>query len=583
MPTPEDGRSVLAVAIDAAEPSLVSALLDKGRLPALSAVLARGSTGRVVARADLGSGAVWPTFSTGLAPQAHGFYSDVCWQPAAMQLRRASFSDLTPFWARLARDGVRSAVLDVPFVPLTGAPGSTEVLDWGAHDWLGGTPLAAPASAVRLVRSVGTHPFARHVCSVRSPADRRGLRRALHDCVVGVRRRGELASRLIAAARASLNLVVFTEAHRASHYLWPAAPGGGADALDEVFAEIDRQIGRLVNQAGDATTVFVFSLHGMRAANGIPDVLDTLLEAWGCATRAVTNPAGGRRSWRPGVLAMMPEAARTWYHRFASRATVMRLARPEAVLPQWDWRRTRAFSLPTDQHGWIRVNLAGRESQGIVSPADYEATCQDLTSRLMAVRTCSGRRVVDRVLHTRSRRRARVPFRFPISWFTGARRPSSRRCAWPRRLWSVFPLPPSSPVSTRPKGSTCSGPDRHSRHLCQSRCCVPRMCTCGCAGGCEDVREEGHPTRIRRAVAGVAIASRSDSNVTGSPPASTASRSVRSCADSALLLGIDSGTARRNPRVSHATTCSPSSNSVSCSRSPGRMPVNCIGMSRSGR
>src|SRR5256885_8916367 len=41
------------------------------------------------------------------------------------------------------------------------------------------------------------------------------------------------------------------------------------------------------------------------------------------------------------------------------------LARP-TMLPAYDWARTRAFSLPTDQHGWIRINLRGRERAGIV-------------------------------------------------------------------------------------------------------------------------------------------------------------------------------------------------------------------------
>ncbi len=38
-----------------------------------------------------------------------------------------------------------------------------------------------------------------------------------------------------------------------------------------------------------------------------------------------------------------------------------------------DWSRTRAFTVPFDVHGFIRVNLRGRERDGIVDPAgEYE-------------------------------------------------------------------------------------------------------------------------------------------------------------------------------------------------------------------
>jgi len=45
-----------------------------------------------------------------------------------------------------------------------------------------------------------------------------------------------------------------------------------------------------------------------------------------------------------------------------------------------DWSRTRAFSAPNPQQG-IYVNLAGRESGGIVGPSDYDAVRDEITAR----------------------------------------------------------------------------------------------------------------------------------------------------------------------------------------------------------
>ena len=52
-----------------------------------------------------------------------------------------------------------------------------------------------------------------------------------------------------------------------------------------------------------------------------------------------------------------------------------------------DWGRTRAFCLPTDLEGYIRVNLRGREPAGCVAPgAEYEAVLADLEAALLELR-----------------------------------------------------------------------------------------------------------------------------------------------------------------------------------------------------
>jgi predicted AlkP superfamily phosphohydrolase/phosphomutase len=49
-----------------------------------------------------------------------------------------------------------------------------------------------------------------------------------------------------------------------------------------------------------------------------------------------------------------------------------------------DWSKTRAFSLPTDLEGCIRINLKGREPQGVVEPGrEYNELCQEIRSRLV--------------------------------------------------------------------------------------------------------------------------------------------------------------------------------------------------------
>src|SRR6185295_3680928 len=153
---------------------------------------------------------------------------------------------------------------------------------------------------------------------------------------------------------------------------------------------------------GPDTTVLVFSLHGMRPARGVPTFLEPLLCELGFA-----RLAGWRQqSWRErsmtllaGVKRRSPSALKSVYYRNLPAATTQRLARP-TMMPAYDWEQTRAFSLPTDQHGWIRVNLAGREVQGSVSLAEYDKLRDELETSLRSLTTEAGKPLVREVVRT---------------------------------------------------------------------------------------------------------------------------------------------------------------------------------------
>jgi predicted AlkP superfamily phosphohydrolase/phosphomutase len=51
-----------------------------------------------------------------------------------------------------------------------------------------------------------------------------------------------------------------------------------------------------------------------------------------------------------------------------------------------DWSKTRAFTLPSDLEGCIRINLKGREPQGIVEPGrEYRELCEEIRARLVGL------------------------------------------------------------------------------------------------------------------------------------------------------------------------------------------------------
>jgi hypothetical protein len=112
------------------------------------------------------------------------------------------------------------------------------------------------------------------------------------------------------------------------------------------------------------------------------------------------------QSWKGRALSLLaatkrhsPEAVKKLYYKLTPTAATHKLARP-TMLPAYDWKNTRAFSLPTDQYGWIRINLIGREAQGSVPLDEYEQTCDELETMLLALTTEDGQLLVESITRT---------------------------------------------------------------------------------------------------------------------------------------------------------------------------------------
>jgi predicted AlkP superfamily phosphohydrolase/phosphomutase len=419
MSTSKDSR-VLAIGIDAAEGTLVKQLIDLGEMPALKSLLADGQWLRVQSPAHIGSGAVWPTFITGDEPARHGVYSEWSWRPETMSLSRYHGRHLTPFWKSLAQAGMSVGVFDVPFALPVGMSQGFEVCEWWAHDSTGAGLQTGPNEIFSLVKQSPPHPLSANRFVDTTPDNQSDLKELTAACVEGVRLRGALAQRLIAEAKPRLSLLVFPEIHHASHQMWHTVEpdhevyrgrqlngelsrgGMPSPLLKKVYGAVDKQIAGLIETAGSEASVLVFALHGMRPALGFPAFLGPLLCERGFARLANFRS----QSWSGRALSLLaatkrhtPDALKQLYYKLTPTAATHKLARP-TMLPVYDWQNTRAFSLPTDQYGWIRVNLREREAQGSVPPEQYEETCKLLEELLLGLTTESGELLVQDITRT---------------------------------------------------------------------------------------------------------------------------------------------------------------------------------------
>jgi predicted AlkP superfamily phosphohydrolase/phosphomutase len=266
--------------------------------------------------------------------------------------------------------------------------------------------------------------------------------------VDGLRTRRE-AARWLLTERCpdwDLAIVVAGEPHSAAEAFWHGAdadhplhdlPSGAAagQGLRDVYRETDRLVAELIDATAPQTVV-VFSMGGMGPNNS--DVasmvlLPELMYRWATAKEMLSLP----REWTddPTGVPLIPEC-QDWVQAMAgcypsarepkTRGLARRVARklPANVRRrvvralrgadfrvatysvEWlpatryraEWPTMRAFALPSFYDGRVRVNVRGREPSGLVEPADYAATCDEIEALLTACRDPrTGEPVVARI------------------------------------------------------------------------------------------------------------------------------------------------------------------------------------------
>jgi predicted AlkP superfamily phosphohydrolase/phosphomutase len=156
----------------------------------------------------------------------------------------------------------------------------------------------------------------------------------------------------------------------------------------EVYRILDRATGELAAHADD---VLVVSDHGGGRLDGVVN-LNAYLASKGFLAYRGTNAAVGRRvaSRIFEARRLLPEGLRTSVKRRLPR--VRERAYEATTFTVVDWPRTRAFAYGT--FGNVVLNVKGREEQGVVDPAEYEAVRDELIAALKALRGPSGEEIV---------------------------------------------------------------------------------------------------------------------------------------------------------------------------------------------
>lgn len=412
--TQTNEKPLLLIGIDSASTKLVEQGMAEGWLPNLAGLRRRGAWGPIHTMAKYFASSVWLSFATGTRPQKSGYYFYLQWRSDEMGTVRLDPQTFAhePFWRELARNGKRTIAVDAPYSAQPRPHEGVEIHGWASHDnifpsfawpaeiksWLA---QRFGAEAKRLGKPMADELY--------EPQSLEGLLRIRDELIETAQQTSELSCSLIREKPWDLFITVLGAVHRAGHLFWDQGGVAGAadastdklmnDALRDIYIAADRAVGEIIDAAPSDARIWVCSLHGMRQNISRIEVLPTML------SRVLAGgPPSESAPSRPGLLKRLRKKIPVqWRSAVKSRLPFALQDKLSAFwnVGQIDWAHTQAVSLYGDVNGYVRINLRGREREGVVEPgAEYDALCAKITEGLKTfVDTDTGQPIVSEILH----------------------------------------------------------------------------------------------------------------------------------------------------------------------------------------
>jgi predicted AlkP superfamily phosphohydrolase/phosphomutase len=390
----------LVISLDCVNAELLDEWTATGRLPNLARLRKQGSAGRLSCR-SVSIEADWHTFYTGQQPSQHGHcsYDEIIPGTYRSRVTTGPRTVCRTFWETLSEDGARVIALN----PVHAAPSpivnGVMITDWLVHDAGHYAKLASypPELAGELLARYPDDPVNPNDWGHSVTANPERLLASKRETL---RRKVEVLSELMQSRRWDLCYAGFDECHEMSHLFWhlhdPSHPrhseAPGEDPLTKMLMELDATVGQLVDGVGKDCAIIVVSISGIGPNYHWSHLVDTIL-------RRVDNPVDASGSTYKRLRALWNRIP----HPVQRTLYGLRHSLRETMLER-DRRKQRAFALPLNERaGSVRINLAGREPNGIVAEgAEYDEVCEDLSEvfkSLVCVET--GAPLVRSVVKTR--------------------------------------------------------------------------------------------------------------------------------------------------------------------------------------
>ncbi len=355
MSPPDPKRPTIILAIDSADTRLLSRYTEAGQLPFLGQFV---KNWRIVEGphhfCEMGA---WTTFWSGVPAVEHGYHCIRRLIPGqyAVGLSHRPLRPVAPFWASMPGTiSIWDAQEYDPDPTLRGE----QLCNWRTSfaERCPPTPASFPEGVLAGVVARHGQPSQPVPINLKdTPETREHYFRQSKERIATC---GRLFREALQAGDRDLYVFGCAEMHSAGHLCWTYDDDGERRML-ELYQALDRELESVCRLAPPGSKILTVSAYGIYKNYPCSDVAEQILRGLGYQVA----PAGGGRS----LKALVPLAVRRKLGEFLSIETQERLIN-QNLRGSTDWSKSVAFGMPTLFTGYIRINLRGREPQGIVEP-----------------------------------------------------------------------------------------------------------------------------------------------------------------------------------------------------------------------
>lgn len=391
MPEDKPSSPLVVLLLDTGDGEAIEKWTREGYLPTIASIMKGGCWGRTGGAEMICEYGVGLTLFSGISRAEHGYFYMRQLKPRTYELESVEPSNVNapPFWSYLRGREKKVFVVDVPDVRIErGLPG-IQLADWATHHGSMFSPKAEPETLLpeverifgeRMVLPVDTHSSFEEGCKMRRALLRR------------VEQKGALCRELLSRDEYDLTVIAFSESDPAGHCFWDHRPEAiGTDGgtvpnelthgIRDVYQAIDREMGKLLAALPSDANVVLVSMYGTQDEYPTTTVIEDFCKQLGYHVAASAGKGGG---FSPLGMArrILPPWLRTKISHYLPRGTQERLL-TSGLQHGTDWSKTTAFAIPSLFTSFVRVNLRGREPEGIVEPgSEYDAVLDRLEADL---------------------------------------------------------------------------------------------------------------------------------------------------------------------------------------------------------
>ncbi len=393
----------LLVGLDAACEPVLSRLFGETDLPHIESICEAGVSGPLESQVPPWTASAWPSLYTGTNPGKHGVFGFLTYSGYDWDVVNATHVRERALWELLDAEGKSSVVVNVPVTHPPREFDGALIPGYVAPD----NPTCHPDGILDDVREeIGEYRvYPRHTGTGETSTDEK-----IGEYRETIRMRGEAFRYLTERFDPDFGFVEFQNTDTVFH----ECPGDFS-AVRAVYEAVDEQVGEILDLC-EPETVIIASDHGIGKYEGYDIRVNTLLRDAGFTETA--RGGKGMPSWdvirdeqffngkegenRDALLERaMRVAARVGITSQRINTVLSRLGLAEFVVSyvpkgmiragteQVDFPSSMAYARSHIECG-IRMNVAGREPDGVIPPEQYDTVREEIIDLLSDLETPDG-------------------------------------------------------------------------------------------------------------------------------------------------------------------------------------------------